>query len=66
MLARGGNTTLIIATLLPRQSYERNHRSKPARNAARVSAIYLDQPPARQASFPAPVCCPARSASACC
>ena len=39
----------IIATLLPRQSYEKilaEHR-----RPGRITAIYLDQPPARQAAF---------------
>jgi putative ABC transport system substrate-binding protein len=48
-LARGG-TTPVLATLLPRQSYERI-LSDAGRVKARVSAIYLDQPPARQAAF---------------
>ncbi|HJV92875.1 MAG TPA: hypothetical protein VJ572_05315, partial [Azonexus sp.] len=48
-LARGG-TTPILATLLPRQSYDRI-LSDAGRIKARVSAIYLDQPPARQAAF---------------
>lgn len=48
-LARGG-TTPVLATLLPRQSYERI-LSDAGRVRARVSAIYLDQPPARQAAF---------------
>lgn len=48
-LARG-ETSLIIATLLPRQSYDKliaEHR----RPTGRITAIYLDQPPARQAAF---------------
>ena len=49
MLARGGNTPM-IATLLPRQSYERI-LAETGRGRSRVTAIYLDQPPARQASF---------------
>lgn len=48
-LARGG-TTPVLATLLPRQSYERI-LSDAGRVRARVSTIYLDQPPARQAAF---------------
>ena len=48
-LAMGG-TTPIIATLLPRQSYEKIiAQAGPQR--ARFTAIYLDHPPARQASF---------------
>lgn len=48
-LARGG-TTPVLATLLPRQSYDRI-LSDAGRVRARVSTIYLDQPPARQAAF---------------
>ncbi|WP_265945628.1 ABC transporter substrate-binding protein [Dechloromonas sp. A34] len=48
-LARGG-TTPVLATLLPRQSYDRI-LSDAGRVRARVTAIYLDQPPARQAVF---------------
>lgn len=43
------DTPPIIATLLPRQSYERilsEHR-----RPSRITAIYLDQPAARQAAF---------------
>lgn len=39
----------IIATLLPRQSYEKILAE--FRRPARITAIYLDQPPARQAAF---------------
>lgn len=39
----------IIATLLPRLSYERILVEN--RRAGRITAIYLDQPPARQAAF---------------
>lgn len=39
----------IIATLLPRQSYERILAEN--RRPGRITAIYLDQPPARQAAF---------------
>ena len=39
----------ILATLLPRQSYEKILAE--FRRPARISAIYLDQPPARQAAF---------------
>lgn len=48
-LSRGDGTP-IIATLLPRQSYERilaEHR----RTSGRITAIYLDQPATRQAVF---------------
>lgn len=48
-LARSGSTP-ILATLLPRQSYERI-LTDAGRVRSRVSAIYLDQPPARQAAF---------------
>lgn len=48
-LASGG-TTPIIATLLPRQSYEKII-AQSGQQRARITAIYLDQPPARQASF---------------
>jgi ABC-type uncharacterized transport system substrate-binding protein len=49
MLGRGGNTPM-IATLLPRQSYERI-LAEAGKGRGRVTAIYLDQPAARQASF---------------
>lgn len=39
----------IIATLLPRLSYERILAEN--RRTCRITAIYLDQPPARQAAF---------------
>jgi ABC-type uncharacterized transport system substrate-binding protein len=45
-----GESTPIIATLLPRQSYEKilaEHR----RTSGRITAIYLDQPANRQATF---------------
>lgn len=45
-----GGTTPIIATLLPRQSYEKII-AQSGQQRARITAIYLDQPPARQASF---------------
>lgn len=45
-----GDTTPIIATLLPRQSYEKIV-AQSRRNAPRTTAIYLDQPPSRQAAF---------------
>lgn len=48
-LAQGGQTPL-IATLIPRQAYEKLLAESGNRNR-RVTAIYLDQPPARQASF---------------
>jgi len=48
-LTRGGATP-ILATLLPRQSYEKI-LADAGRGRGRVSAIYLDQPPARQAAF---------------
>lgn len=48
-LAKGGSTP-ILATLLPRQSYERILTDS-GKGRGRVSAIYLDQPPARQAAF---------------
>lgn len=49
VLARGG-TTPVIATLLPRQNYEQIiDESPPSR--ARITAITLDQPASRQASF---------------
>jgi ABC-type uncharacterized transport system substrate-binding protein len=47
-LGRGDNPP-IIATLLPRQSYEKILAE--FRRPGRSTAIYLDQPPARQASF---------------
>lgn len=47
-LARG-ETSPIIATLLPRQSYERLIAE--FRRPERITAIYLDQPPVRQAVF---------------
>lgn len=48
-LGRGGSTA-IIATLLPRQSYEK-FLAEAGKQRSRVTAIYLDQPPARQAAF---------------
>lgn len=48
-LARGENIP-ILATLLSRQNYERALSEAP-RPASKVSAIYLDQPPARQSAF---------------
>lgn len=39
----------IVATLIPRQSYERIVSEY--RRPSRITAIYLDQPPARQAAF---------------
>lgn len=45
-----GESTPIVATLLPRLSYERIV-TQPRRGAARITAIFLDQPPARQAVF---------------
>lgn len=42
----------IIATLLPRQTYEKIlAETGRTRNRGRVTAIYLDQPPSRQAAF---------------
>lgn len=48
-LARAGSTP-IIATLIPQISYEKL-LSESANHNRRVSAIWLDQPPSRQASF---------------
>lgn len=48
-LASSG-TTPIIATLLPRQNYE-NAIAESGKTRRRITAIYLDQPPARQAIF---------------
>lgn len=48
-LASGG-TTPIIATLLPRQNYEKI-LAEAGKPRSRITAIYLDQPPARQAAF---------------
>jgi ABC-type uncharacterized transport system substrate-binding protein len=45
-----GDSTPIIATLLPRQNYEKII-AESRRNTGRITAIYLDQPPARQAAF---------------
>ena len=45
-----GSSTPIIATLLPRLSYEKIV-AEFAKNRGRITAIYLDQPPARQAVF---------------
>ncbi|EKE18145.1 MAG: hypothetical protein ACD_10C00111G0001, partial [uncultured bacterium] len=45
-----GASTPIIATLLPRHSYEKVVAQSSNRQA-RVTAIYLDQPPIRQAAF---------------
>ncbi|NTV69546.1 MAG: hypothetical protein HGA71_05290 [Azonexaceae bacterium] len=44
-----GDSPPIIATLLPRQSYEKILAE--FRRPGRSTAIYLDQPPARQATF---------------
>ncbi|WP_226461811.1 ABC transporter substrate-binding protein [Quatrionicoccus australiensis] len=49
VLGRGGSTP-IIATLIPRQVYDKLVAESGSRNR-RLTAIYLDQPPARQASF---------------
>lgn len=49
VLAQGGQTP-VIATLIPRQAYEKLLGENPNR-ARRVTAIYLDQPPPRQAAF---------------
>lgn len=46
----GSPTVPVIATLLPRQSYERLV-AEGGRPRSRLTAITLDQPPARQASF---------------
>lgn len=48
ILGRSDNPP-ILATLLPRQSYEKILAD--FRRPGRISAIYLDQPPARQAAF---------------
>lgn len=48
-LARNGSTP-ILATLLPRQAYEKIV-AEAGRSRPRTSAIYLDQPPARQVAF---------------
>lgn len=45
-----GDSTPVIATLLPRQSYERII-AEFRRHPGRITAIYLDQPAARQAAF---------------
>jgi ABC-type uncharacterized transport system substrate-binding protein len=49
-LIRSNVNTPIIATLLPRQSYEKI-MAEAGKGRPRVTAIYLDQPPARQAVF---------------
>lgn len=49
ILARAAPTP-VIATLIPRLAYEKLLAESPNRNR-RVSAIWLDQPPARQAAF---------------
>lgn len=46
----GGGTTPVVATLLPRQSYEKAVADL-GKGRPRLTAIYLDQPPARQAAF---------------
>lgn len=43
-------TAPIIATLLPKQNYEKI-LAESGRARSRITAIYLDQPPARQAAF---------------
>lgn len=48
-LRRGGNLP-VLATLLPRRSYERLLQDN-GQSGGRSSAIYLDQPLARQAAF---------------
>lgn len=50
VLGRGGNTP-VIATLLPRQSYEKISAEFGTRGTRKMTAIYLDQPPVRQAAF---------------
>lgn len=45
-----GDPTPIVATLLPRLSYERIV-TQPRRGMPKITAIFLDQPPARQALF---------------
>ena len=50
ILSRGGQTP-IIATLIPRQAYDKALADHNLRSSGRISAIYLDQPPARQAAF---------------
>lgn len=50
-LRQGGNTA-ILATLVPRQTYEKTLAEFPARSArAQTSAIFLDQPAARLGAF---------------
>lgn len=49
VLAKNG-TTPVLATLLPRQSFDKT-LADAGKLRGRVSAIYLDQPPARQAAF---------------
>ncbi len=49
VLARGGSTP-VVATLIPRLAYDKLVAESGSRNR-RLSAIYLDQPPARQAAF---------------
>lgn len=44
------STTPIIATLLPRQNYEKI-LAEAGKPRSRITAIYLDQPPTRQAAF---------------
>jgi len=48
-LARGGNTP-IIATLIQRQAYDKI-LAEAGRNRPRSTAVFLEQPPARQAAF---------------
>jgi putative tryptophan/tyrosine transport system substrate-binding protein len=49
IMGRIGNTP-VIATLIPRQAYEKTLAEVSGRNR-RTTAIFLDQPPARLASF---------------
>ncbi|RIX48466.1 MAG: hypothetical protein D3M94_06170 [Rhodocyclales bacterium GT-UBC] len=49
VLAQAGSIP-VIATLVPRQTYEKLLAESGYRNR-RITAIYLDQPPARQAAF---------------
>jgi len=43
--------TPIFAALIPRQSYDKTLAETAGRSAIRISAIWLDQPPSRQAMF---------------
>jgi ABC-type uncharacterized transport system substrate-binding protein len=48
VLARPGRTPVVIATLVPKHTYERELAQSPRRGVAFSAALYLDQPIGRQ------------------